>query len=697
MPFNKNHKRYLLATFQYIDKLLAQAASNLGPVEGNLLFPPCVPDASPTQRQVISDYMASFRNTAKRFLETAQIHRDEPVKGALWSLRVSLDFVWTSLADIEPKRLSGYGTLDPDAAMEAERALAELHSILRQLTEYLERGLGGDISARLEKLDQTRDEVALLRELERVIRTHGLVEFQATLSWLAERFERSWLEVAFFGRVSCGKSSLVNALLGRDILPTGVTPVTAVPTRIIPGRSPRATVSFARLPSRQVDLDRLADFATEERNPSNEKRVVDILVEAPSPRLVDGVCFVDTPGLGSLATAGAAQSLAYLPRCDIGVLLIDAAGSLSEEDISVARAILESGAILIPVLSKADLLSAAELQKMTAYVRGQLRGMLGLDPPLSPISVMPASTHLASQWFERYLAPRLQERRSLRSASLRRKVGSLREAVVAALSLRTRHGDEKGRTTNGSPTTARTLADARSLLARSRRRVVALAEKIREYQSTLIDVAAASLAESWTARPGVPEGGSSPASVSNSVALSVAREADGLGVELSSVVEEARQALQQALASASDSVPLLSAGSDALPDADARPLFDPQYLFRDLQFLPGIRGLFGRSARREDARRKLLKALGPSLTAALEAYAGALKKWSEESLDSLEKAFDASAATFSVMDRFRISEESALGEENRAAATADLELLRAWNGDGTEARQRDSVASISHA
>jgi len=99
MPFNENHKRYILACFQHVDKLLAQASTNLGPADDALLFPPCVPDATPTQRQVIGEYIASFRTGARRFLETTQISSEEPSRGALWSLKLALDFVWISLAD----------------------------------------------------------------------------------------------------------------------------------------------------------------------------------------------------------------------------------------------------------------------------------------------------------------------------------------------------------------------------------------------------------------------------------------------------------------------------------------------------------------------------------------------------------------------------------------------------------------------
>jgi len=104
--------------------------------------------------------------------------------------------------------------------------------------------------------------------------------------------------------------------LQTNILPVGVTPVTAIPTRISHGPVAQAGVEFAEAQARIIDLSELAEYATEEKNPSNAKHVTRIVVKLPSSRLSEGVTFVDTPGLGSLAVAGAEETVAYLPRCD---------------------------------------------------------------------------------------------------------------------------------------------------------------------------------------------------------------------------------------------------------------------------------------------------------------------------------------------------------------------------------------------
>jgi GTP-binding protein EngB required for normal cell division len=669
MPFNQNHKRYLLTSFEHLDKLLREAAAYLGPPAGGALFPLYVPDATPEQRQVIADYLSALRDVARRFLDSEDIVDERKMTSGLWAFRVALDFAWITITEMEPKHLNGYGALDPGSATAIERVAGRLEATLRQLTEYLERGLDGDVGTRLARLDQTRDEVALLGELRRVVKAHGLVEFHATLSWLVERFERAWLEVAFFGRVSCGKSSLVNALLGQAVLPVGVTPVTAVPIRIVPGESRSATVEFARLDSRRIELDQLADFASEDLNPGNEKRVVHILVELPAPHLAEGVCFVDTPGLGSLATAGAAQSLAYVPRCDIGVLLVDAAGTLSQGDIDVARAILEGGAVLLPVVSKADLLAPVELQKMGDYIRGKLRAALGIDFPIPTVSVVSEKAQMASEWFEQELAPRLRERRALLSTSLRRKVSGLREYVIAALKVRVQRTDAGGESKSRLQALA-ALTDGRSLLVRSRERIRQLADKLPRYRSNFIDVMAASLANAWVGPAEKPVG--------DIAALSLARALDLRATEFSAVVQETRQTLEQRLSTVAEAMPILQGDPISLPEIDARPLFDPGHLFAGLRARPGVWGLFGEATRRADARRRLNGPIAPDLARALEAYAGALKSWSSKGLSVLGKAFEAYAAPFSALERSTGKALSPKMEETPASLASDLALLQKW-------------------
>ena len=106
--------------------------------------------------------------------------------------------------------------------------------------------------------------------------------FGRHLATIIDRLETDAFEIAVFGRVSSGKSSLLNHIVGQDLLPVGVNPITAVPTRLAYGPEPRATAWFADRKPEQFGIERLAEFVTEQHNPANIQHVTRIVVELPA-------------------------------------------------------------------------------------------------------------------------------------------------------------------------------------------------------------------------------------------------------------------------------------------------------------------------------------------------------------------------------------------------------------------------------
>ena len=290
---NSNHERRLSVTCRHIDKLLAEMESTLNVSASKLAFPQYAPDLSPAQRRVIEDYIGRIRAQLIRVLDGQGMERppaDIPVSRSLHSY---LTFVDIATEELKPEYMRGYGEVPPAAAVELNGIAGELQGLVRQLDQYLMRGSRENLQERLERLEQTGDEILVLKKLESVIGEHGLVEFRSTLSMILDRLEDNSFEIAIFGRVSSGKSSLLNAMLGIDVLPVGVTPITAVPTRLLYGETPAVHVWFANRTPEQFDIAHLPEFVAEQLNRGNEKHVTRIVVQLPSPRLREGIAFVD--------------------------------------------------------------------------------------------------------------------------------------------------------------------------------------------------------------------------------------------------------------------------------------------------------------------------------------------------------------------------------------------------------------------
>jgi GTP-binding protein EngB required for normal cell division len=629
---NDNHKAKLLASLQYLDELLGTSLDKLERSD-HFLFPPYVADVSPEQHKLLGDYLAQLRQAMRRFLDAQEMSPAHRRIGAAWALHVTLTSAQVALDELRPDKLRGYGELSAEGEQEIAALLAGLRAILVQMDACLVPQGDADIGARLSRLGTTSREAERLRAIAEIAARYGLVEFRPTLLWLLERMEEPGLEVAFFGRVSSGKSSLINWLLEADVLPTGVTPVTTVPTRIVAGKTPQAHIHFTGKQPATIELARLREFVSEQGNPDNAKKVARVTVEFPSRRLHQGVCLVDTPGLGSLATAGAAQTLSYLPRCDVAVLLVDAAAGLGAEDIAVARSLQSAGADTMAVLSRADLLAAADRETMLDYLRAKFHDKLGTVVPVWPVSVLGESRALAERWMEEALVPRLNRQRELAAASMRRKTDGLRDAVTTTLEQLAAAPRQRGHDAEHAAVERETGA-ARAAIEAARSAVRHWGDKRRERVDAWLAAAAEAVAQGWAA-----SATALPEAVAAALDSAMRDWTDGLADELAAV----HAGIAQSLATLERSLPEARMLSE-LPRPSGQPLFDVSGLMRGMVLQRGIIGMLGSGARQHLAREQLQQQLAAPLEQALSFHEHALRAWGMDYLAQLERAFSAAAS-----------------------------------------------------
>jgi hypothetical protein len=139
--------------------------------------------------------------------------------------------------------------------------------------------------------------------------------------------------VACIGQFTRGKSSVLHALVGDSVLPTGVVPVTAVPTIVRCGCHAIARVRFEAGDRREIPIKAVDAYASEEQDPENSKHVAALEIFVPSLLLATGMCFVDTPGLGSVFVGNTAATKAFIAHIDAAIVVIGADPPLTGQEL----------------------------------------------------------------------------------------------------------------------------------------------------------------------------------------------------------------------------------------------------------------------------------------------------------------------------------------------------------------------------
>jgi small GTP-binding protein len=194
------------------------------------------------------------------------------------------------------------------------------------------------------------------------------------------------------GEFNHGKSTFINALLGESVLPTGITPTTAVLCHLHAGPQRRAEIvreSGVRLP---LAWDSIADWVTVAGQGADAAAaaadpVAHIDLALPAPFLSGGLTIVDTPGVNDINDQRAEITYGYVPRADAVLFLLDASQILtaSERQFLEQRILRSSRDRLVFVVTKSDLLDEAELAEALAFARKHLEAIVP-EAPLFAIS-----------------------------------------------------------------------------------------------------------------------------------------------------------------------------------------------------------------------------------------------------------------------------------------------------------------------
>jgi GTP-binding protein EngB required for normal cell division len=239
------------------------------------------------------------------------------------------------------------------------------------------------------------DGASRLSGLGRLAQELGAESVAEEASELAERVSEGRFYVACVGQFKRGKSTLLNALVGHAVVPTGFVPVTAVPTVIRFGDELHARVRMRDGSWQDIGMSDLKEYVTEELNPENKRGVDGAEVFVPSQLLSSGMCFVDTPGLGSVFAGNTATTQAFIPHIDAALVVVGADPPIAGEELALVESIGTQVQDLILVINKADRTSDPERAAAAKFTREVLEKRL--HRPMGNVFEVSAAERLEKQ------------------------------------------------------------------------------------------------------------------------------------------------------------------------------------------------------------------------------------------------------------------------------------------------------------
>lgn len=188
--------------------------------------------------------------------------------------------------------------------------------------------------------------IQLQQELKRSIRCPQTEKWLRQVMEEQHRIKTRHFYVAVVGEFKRGKSSFVNALLGRKVLPVDTSPTTAVINRITYGDVPRAWLHYKDGSKKEVEIDKLSDYVTKLTEKSKEEaaKIKEAVIEYPSVFCQNYVDLMDTPGMNDEERMNEI-TLSDLERIDLAIVAVSINYPFDETECEFMVRLLENPGI----------------------------------------------------------------------------------------------------------------------------------------------------------------------------------------------------------------------------------------------------------------------------------------------------------------------------------------------------------------
>lgn len=214
-----------------------------------------------------------------------------------------------------------------------------------------------------------------LKKLREYCGRFNLEGSSAAIDDVLTRLAEDTFSVAIVGEFKRGKSTLINALLEKDVLPTSVIPTTATLNKVAYSVTPFVRIEFTDGHTEDIEIDRLNDYVTK-LTPESEQmaRTVKIAtVYYPVNYCKNGVTIIDTPGLNDDESM-TEVTLSVLPQIDAAIMVMMGGSPFSsyERDFLENQIIASDLGRVLFVVTGMDLYDEDEREQILTVIRNRI-------------------------------------------------------------------------------------------------------------------------------------------------------------------------------------------------------------------------------------------------------------------------------------------------------------------------------------
>ncbi len=263
------------------------------------------------------------------------------------------------------------------------------------------------------------------------------------LDQLTKKFDEQRFSIGVTGVMNSGKSTMLNALLQKEILGTATVPETANLTLLKYSRTEFARVNFWKKSeferieksaqnsekirkfieetkkhfadelgkyitksgnSKEIAIDELVYYTSAQKSDKRANLVKSVELYSNLKFLKDSVEIVDTPGLDDPIIQREEITLEYLKDCDLmcHLMNVNQAATKKDVDFIINSILYQNIARILIVITRIDTVSKSELQEVLEYVKSSIKKRLKnlnksnqIDTVINKLEFLPLSAKMA--------------------------------------------------------------------------------------------------------------------------------------------------------------------------------------------------------------------------------------------------------------------------------------------------------------